>query len=43
MTEIIETERFYQSPIVLVIGFRPEGILCISNNIPDWEEEDDIL
>jgi hypothetical protein len=43
MVEQIETEQIYQSPDVLVIGFKSEGILCISNEIPDWEENDDVL
>ena len=43
MAEIVDTERVYSSPAVLIIGFKSEGVLCISNNIPDWEENDDIL
>lgn len=38
-----EGSQDYQRPAVLVIGFKSEGILCLSNNIPDWEEEEDIL
>ena len=43
MAEIVDTERVYSSPAVLIIGFKSEGVLCISNNIPDWEENDDVL
>jgi hypothetical protein len=43
MIKVVDFEGLYQSPSVLVIGFKFEGILCISNNIPDWEENDDIL
>ena len=43
MAEIVDTERVYSSPAVLIIGFKSEGVLCISNNISDWEENDDIL
>lgn len=43
MTQIFEKERVYCSPEVQIIAFNAEGILCISNNISDWEENDDIL
>ena len=43
MTEQKETGVVYQSPCILEIGFKSEGVLCFSNNIPDWEENDDIL
>ena len=43
MIKVVYFEGLYQSPSVLVIGFKFEGILCISNNISDWEENDDIL
>lgn len=43
MTEIVETKVVYNSPSIKLLGFETEGMLCLSNNIPDWEENDDIL
>ena len=43
MVEIVDSEGVYNSPTVQIIAFKAEGVLCISNNIPDWEENDDIL
>ena len=43
MMEIIETELIYHCPDVLVVSFKSEGILCFSNEIPDWEENEDVL
>lgn len=43
MTKIVDSEGVYNSPTVQIIAFNAEGVLCISNNIPDWEENDDIL
>lgn len=43
MTVKVETKFVYESPDIKLLGFENEGFLCISNNIPDWEENDDIL
>ena len=43
MVEIGDTERVYYSPSMQIIALNAEGILCISNNIPDWEENEDVL
>lgn len=43
MIEMIETKLVYQSPSIKLLNFETEGVLCISNNIPDWEENDDVL
>ena len=43
MAQIIETELIYRSPDVLVVSFKSEGILCNSYEIPDWEENEDVL
>ena len=43
MTEITKTKLLYQSPSVEILSFEAEGVLCMSNNIPDWELNDDIL
>ena len=43
MTTIVETKEVYRSPSIKLLGFETEGVLCISNNIPDWEENDDVL
>ncbi len=43
MTEMTETKSVYQSPGIEILSFEKEGVLCMSNNIPDWELNDDIL
>ena len=43
MTVKVETKEVYQSPSIKLLSFETEGVLCISNNIPDWEENDDVL
>lgn len=43
MTEITETKWVYQSPNIEILSFEAEGVLCMSNNIPDWGSNDDIL
>lgn len=43
MAEITETKSVYQSPSIEVLNLEAEGVLCLSNNIPDWELNDDIL
>ena len=43
MIEIIEIKLVYQSPSIEVLNLEAEGVLCMSNNIPDWELNDDIL
>ena len=43
MTEITQTKLVYQSPDIEILSFEAEDVLCISNNIPDWESNDDIL
>ena len=43
MREMFDAEWVYESPEVLVIELKSEGVLCFSNEIPDWEENEDIL
>lgn len=43
MTEINETKSVYQSPSINILSFEAEGMLCGSFNIPNWENNDDIL
>ena len=43
MSEITDTKLVYQSPSIEVLILEAEGVLCMSNNIPDWETNDDIL
>ena len=38
MREMFDAEWVYESPEVLVIELKSEGVLCFSNEIPDWEE-----
>ena len=33
----------YRSPGVEVLNLETEGVLCMSNKIPDWESNDDVL
>ena len=43
MTEVTEIKSVYQSPSIGTLSFEAEGVLCMSNIIPDWEPNDDIL
>ena len=43
MTEITETKSVYQSPYIEVLSFEAEGVLCMSNNIPNWDSNEDVL
>ena len=43
MTEVTETKLVYLSPGIEISGFETEGILCMSNTLPDWEVNEDIL
>ena len=43
MTEITETNSIYQSPRIEILSYDAEGVLCMSNNSPNWDSNEDVL
>ena len=46
MYKVIEqyAESAYTTPECVIFEMAPEGVLCLSpGQIPDWEENDDVL
>ena len=45
MYKVIEqyAECAYIAPVCVIFEIAPEGVLCMSPEIPDWEENDDVL
>ena len=41
--QVVDNEMVYHTPGILVIQMQTEGILCLSNEIPDWEQNEDVL
>ena len=39
----LSMKTVYQSPGSEVLSLEAEGVLCMSNRIPDWESNDDVL
>lgn len=36
----VPNNEAYENPAIVIIEMEPEGILCVSGQLPEWDEED---